>query len=991
MTSGKKLIPSGQKYDPEFRFLLGIDPAFEDWRALVSEWYASQKSKSSNKNTALSAFFVRYLHGQALDKNPASFFDANTRLPDLWKTLELDRLAGRDGKKQHDTISDFLDWVLRSKLAQTDSDGHLVVPVHLRNPFPRKVDKVTGKGSDITFAQVLNIDPRMVHWQKLAAEWLGAQRSNVGKRLNALDKFLVDYILGCDQSRHPVEWLRRSTPKPSFSVIALNVKGKGAVGSLSIEDVNHINNIADFLDWVLIDKLAIEDDHGHKLVPHELHNPVARLSRSGMATPTETTKLSLSIRYIKELRGMLAEGPSFRDWTWAQQAMEGGKNGGDWFVVEPQLVNPEDPDCVWRERDTTKYEQDKLKLPSRVTELWSPVRAVALYLKLELPLRTFQVRMLDSGEADTWRYVHGPKGGSFELNNSPLATGSATRPYQRGVFHRSANEVGAGLFINTNKTADIDKSESAKGYVVPWAHEVVLYWLDKLRCWQERYNPIQTPMEWGALEMKHFGSTPPHPEVLASRGTACFLFRNASAEGADRQRPLIQKALARPWFLLLARLEKSCAEGGEALDDGTPFQFVQLGIGANGTNVTTYYPLHALRVSLISYLVLDQQLPIAVVSKLIAGHARIIMTLYYTKFGHAYMKEVLDLAERNTLAADEGNHRRFLMDATMDQVSHRFASVSVDAMRAAIGQKSAAGFVFEDKGICPVGGSMCDVGGEALTDQTNNKYFAPVPGYPQERNCVRCRFFLSGPAFLPGLQAHFNTVSYEAHERSERHNDLHEEVTLMENRRADCERDGRLFTQHRELESLSQRYEAEAEAMGKLVNDMQATYHLIGRSLEIIKDEQKQGVQLVAVGAMTDIQAGFTETPSELHQIEVLCENAVIYPEIDARKPVLQRSQLLDCMLEFNKMKPVFFRLKPKQQLAAGNAVMQLIQARTGSLKGALDYVEGLRRLRDLGIVDEAWDAIAQSVAGTPARQIIEAARKNRTLPGPQGDKDDAS
>jgi hypothetical protein len=330
------------------------------------------------------------------------------------------------------------------------------------------------------------------------------------------------------------------------------------------------------------------------------------------------------------------------------------------------------------------------------------------------------------------------------------------------------------------------------------------------------------------------------------------------------------------------------------------------------------------------------------------------------------------------------------MDATMDQVSQRFASVSVDAMRAAIGQKSAAGFVFEDKGICPVGGSMCDVGGVQIGADSNNQ-FAPVPGYPQERNCTRCRFFLSGPAFLPGLQAHFNTLSYEAHERSERHNDLYEEVTLMENRRADCERDGRLFTQHRELESLSQRYEAEAEAMGKHVNDMQATYHLIGRSLEILKDEQKQGVQLVAVGAMTDIQAGFIETPSELHQIEVLCENAVIYPEIDARKPVLQRSQLLDCMLEFNKMKPVFFRLKPKQQLAAGNAVMQLIQARTGSIKGSLDYVEGLRRLRDLGIVDETWDAIAEKVAGTPARQIIEAARKNRTLPGPQGNKDDES
>lgn len=978
-------MPAGQKFDPEFRFLLAIDPAFEDWRSLAAQWYPLQTA-TSNKVAALKAFFVRYLHAQSLDKHPSTLFDASTQLPDLWKTLELERLEGREGKKQHDTISDFLDWVLRTILAQSDADGHMVVPATLRNPFPRLRAKSTGKGADITFSHVLTLDPRMVHWQQLAAQWLGLQKSSVSTRRIALDKFLMQYIIGCDLQRHPLDLLQRKTSKPSFIDIALKAKSGGTTGSMRKADVEYNNIVAQFLDWVLIEKLSIEDDHGRMLVPHELHNPVARLSKSGIAAPTETTKSSLSIRYIKDLRAMLAEGPNFSDWKWAQQSMEGGNSGGDWFVVDPHLVNRDDPDCVWRERDTTKYEQDKLKLPSRVSELWSPVRSVALYVKLELPLRTYQVRMLDSGEADTWCYVHGPKGGRFELNDSPLSTGSATRPYQRGVFHRSANEVGAGLFINTNKTADINKPESAKGYVVPWAHETVLYWLDRLRQWQERYNPIQKPMPWVELESKHFGVTPPHPEVLASRGTACFLFRDAASSGNDRQKPLIKDSLERPWYLLLALLEKRGEEHGETLNDGTHIQFVEQD-GAKGT----HYPLHALRVSLISYLVLDLQLPIAVVSKLIAGHARIIMTLYYTKFGHAYMKEVLDLAERNTLSADEGNHRRFLMDATMDQVSQRFASVSVDAMRAAIGQKSAAGFVFEDKGICPVGGSMCDVGGKAQTDQTNNRYFAPVPGYPQERNCVRCRFFLSGPAFLPGLQAHFNTVSYEAHERSERHNDLHEEVTLMENRRADCERDGRLFTQHRELESLSQRYEAEAEAMGKLVNDMQATYHLIGRSLEILKDEQKQGVQLVAVGAMTDIQAGFIETPSELHQIEVLCENAVIYPEIDARKPVLQRSQLLDCMLEFNKMKPVFFRLKPKQQLAAGNAVMQLIQARTGSLKGALDYVEGLRRLRDLGIVDETWDVIAEKVAGTPARQIIEAARKNRTLPGPQGDKVDAS
>ncbi|WP_211209785.1 gamma-mobile-trio integrase GmtZ [Uliginosibacterium gangwonense] len=616
-----------------------------------------------------------------------------------------------------------------------------------------------------------------------------------------------------------------------------------------------------------------------------------------------------------------------------------------------------------------------------MTELWSPVRAVALYLKLELPLRTFQVRMLDSGEADTWRYVHDPRGGSFEPNDVPFSTGSATRPYQRGVFHRHVNESGVGLFINTNKTADINKAENAKGYVIPWAHETVLYWLAKLRCWQERYNPINEPMAWAALEAKHFGCTPPHPEVLEARGSACFLFRDAAAKHDDRQKPLGDNSLSRIWYRLLARLEQCCLARDETLDGGTPIQFVD-----HDRDQATYFPLHALRVSLISYLILDLQLPLVVVSKLIAGHSRVIMTLYYTKFGHAYMKEVLNVAERNTLAIDEASHRRFLMDASMEQVSQRFASVSVDAMRAAVGHKSAATFVFEDKGLCPVGGSMCDAGGACIKERQTEPTYAPVPGYPNERNCVRCRFFLSGPAFLPGLQAHFNTVSYEAHERSERHNDLQEQVSILENRRADCQRDGHLFTEARLLERLSQRYEAESEAMGKLVNDMQATYYLIARSMEIMKEAHKEGGQLVAVGEMHDIQMGFTETASELHQLEVLCENATIYPEIDARKPTLRRSQLLDCMLEFNKMPPIFFRLTPEQQLAAGNAVMQLIQARTGSIKGALECVEGHRRLRDLGIVDDTWDVLAEKVAGTPAYEIIDAARVKRTLPHPKGD-----
>jgi len=500
---GKKTVG---KFDPEFRFLLNVDPAFEEWRALAAEWFPTQK-KAGAKQTALARFFVQYLHGLQIDKLPVALLDTHSVLPPLRSALDLDDLSEEEAKRNYDTISDFLDWVLKEKLSENDAAGHPVVPVHLRNPFPRIKAKISGKNSDLEFRYLLDHDTRMEDWRALASEWLAAQRAGTAVKREALDKLLLTYIIRGGQERNPYAFLRRETRKPSFiDTLMAAKKGVGArLGEPkpTTDDVRLNNYVHDFLAWVLSDKLSVEDDTGHRVIPVEFHNPVPKLVRSG-TTATETLKTPLPYRYIKELRAMLAEGATFRGWKWAQQAMDSG-TGGDWFITDTALVNPDDPDCVWRERVTTKYERTTHGLPEKVIELWSPVRSVALYLKLELPLRTFQVRMLDSGEADTWRY----ESGRFVLNDSPLAIGSEKRPSQRGVFHRSSNEAGAGFYINTNKTADISKDERGEGYTIPWTYEPVLRWLEKLRDWQERYNPIDVPTEWLDLEAKHFSRTPP--------------------------------------------------------------------------------------------------------------------------------------------------------------------------------------------------------------------------------------------------------------------------------------------------------------------------------------------------------------------------------------------------------------------------------------------------------------------------------------------------
>ncbi|WP_431311427.1 VPA1269 family protein [Paraburkholderia aromaticivorans] len=133
----------------------------------------------------------------------------------------------------------------------------------------------------------------------------------------------------------------------------------------------------DFLDWIIDKKLTIHDSpDGATAV--EFENPVphipanSRESLDLLAPPKET----LPYRFMQELRSMLAQGNCFR--------------------------NRDDPDCVWRTRPARKTESCTKN--STVTELWSPVRATAPYCKLEIPLRLFQVRFLDSGETNTWRY-----------------------------------------------------------------------------------------------------------------------------------------------------------------------------------------------------------------------------------------------------------------------------------------------------------------------------------------------------------------------------------------------------------------------------------------------------------------------------------------------------------------------------------------------------------------------------------------------------------
>lgn len=122
---------------------------------------------------------------------------------------------------------------------------------------------------------------------------------------------------------------------------------------------------------------------------------------------------------------------AFSDWKWAQQQTGQGYQGGDWFEVDESQIDKNNLDCVWRIKEITRSSK-------RITihQIWSPVISMVLFIKLHLPLRTYQVRMLDSGEADTLRYENGnwiENPHNFALNR-----------YSKGVF-RSLKTMPQGL------------------------------------------------------------------------------------------------------------------------------------------------------------------------------------------------------------------------------------------------------------------------------------------------------------------------------------------------------------------------------------------------------------------------------------------------------------------------------------------------------------------------------------------------------------------
>lgn len=819
--------------------------------------------------------------------------------------------------------------------------------------------RTLGQTRDLELRWVLTIcGVQMERWRELAHRWMQVQTRGFDQRMRALGLFLERY-LDAHGFHNPEEFLRRGMPpRPLFY-------GEGAACPKTRAGLRYNNDVHNFIDWILknAEPFSEDEEGGYRITLPGYFNPVPRLAH-GVVRYTESVRMPLPYKFIEELRTILSPGNDFRDWGWAQTAVGDRFHNGssDWFEVDERQIDESDPDCVWRRRVVVKWrETSGHALGKRsVLELWSPVRSVALVVKLTLPLRTYQVRVLDSGEADTERCeVHGGAQ-NYELiwgaNSGRLKSGDAKHPVQRGVFRKLVDphtrQTNTGFFINTNKTADIEKEPDRRGYVMPWQHVTMLRWLVKLRAWQEKYNAIERPSRWTELEHRHIGHTKSASELEAMPPT-CFLFRDPVAlEKKNRAHPIADYHIEAMWHKLLAELERRCDVRGERLGNGEKLRFIAR-IHHRGSCVPSY-PLHSLRVSLLTALALDGGVPLPVLSKLVAGHSRLLMTIYYIKVGPARMTAVLNEGERQMRLNAGRSLTLFLQDKPYDELASVVAAVDESSLRMALAedpaQRNAVGWSPVHLGMCLAGGNTsplertktmggCYNGGELIKParEPGNRCYAPVRG--GARNCGACRWLVTEPHYLPQWVAHYNNVSYQVHEVAKRFRSHEDRLTVLRTSRYEAQLAGRPFTGQAEIEELARLHEGAAAETDRLLADARDAIAMIIRLQDLLKASRGASQQLVAAGDIADMKCVLEETSSELLQLAGICEDAEVYPDLGVGKAVVRRSQFLDQMLAREGQPPIFLTLDEQTQHTVGNRLLREM-ARAAD---CLNPVRGLR------------------------------------------------
>ncbi|AEG01202.1 gamma-mobile-trio integrase GmtZ [Methylomonas methanica] len=754
------------------------------------------------------------------------------------------------------------------------------------------------------------IAPKYKVWAEKIDEFM-KQALGGGTKITLLCRFVRIFIEKHDKSATPQELLtkKKVVIKPF----------RDELEKLPTDNMrrNIILAVNEFLDYIIENDLTLEDDETGEIVRvMEARNPFSLLSNDqSISNPvrSESTKPCLQYHFVRKAQSWIVpdKARNFKDLTHLHQF------DTDWIKISQKQIDYSDPDCVVRKQGNQYF-------------IWSPIDWIHTYALTKVPLRGRQIAYNDSGEGDLEIADIDEKGAILWVKN----TGSLAGTTKSQSFVKKLADGNLGMFVTTNKT-----NNHGLGYSIPWIPEDLAYWLVKLRKWQQKYNAIDKPTPWSVCKRTHLNEL-----QLKAKGVNCFLFRAF----ADCEPKNVGSALTNRLAAALHHIQPSNLQLSEL--NGSNYYL---------SNYRSKYTPHSMRVSLITAYVMEMGMPIEIVMKVV-GHSSIVMSIYYCKVSQQDIRQRLEEGEKRALQSKAQATQRLIEQNKLESVKNQLIAKNEDLLASLTNEVPAGNFIFRDYGICPFAASRCEDGGEVIGGTQVN---APTPsGYLGMQNCLRCRHFITGPAFLGGLLSLTNEILLQSNEQAEvccrlqekidqtteaiEELERQEYVSNLKKLDFDATRRDQLEVRQRKLES---EYESAAKKMDMLLCDLQAAYQLVKLSQSIVnelKTEESKSLSLLKMPE-SEMRIEIAEV-SHFQQLHEVCENATIYESANPGGAIAPRSQLLDRMALFNDISPRLFTLSKDEQLEVGNQLVALFKARLKSWSRVDELVNCEIRIDDL-------------------------------------------
>lgn len=606
--------------------------------------------------------------------------------------------------------------------------------------------------------------------------------------------------------------------------------------------------------------------------------------------------------------------------------------------------------------------------------VWIPTLTILFLTMLELPLRRIQVLCLDSGEGDEdyydpatsqWSKNKGKHGGYWTKHPSALIQ-------NRGAIRKviSGGSESVGFYINTNKTADrTNRFDETSGYTIPWKNDYLIRKLMYLREWQETYNPVDGPTSYDDIPKAVF-SDQPSPDVLKSIPERFYLFRTPRGDrGAVSYAPPSWNQCIHFWQALMDELEKRLSSQGDSLE------IVTKRSGA-GKAQTSIFNIHGLRVSGLTAFA-EAGVPIEILSKLVAGHSTILMTIYYLKFSAAYVSDILSSAQEKIESSATQNLQNYLKQATWDEAAKISAYADENVIHSITGG-SAPTDLFSDVGIgfCPWGGSRCGDGGEIIRKSAVNgikDLHAPVPG--GDGNCLRCRHFITGAPFLIPLWLKAEMLLADSQSLSSQVDENAITLEQLENEKFTLCEAGRSHSipalLRKRIAQLEAMQEQKMKSLDNSLMCLHSAWRYINRIKEIIEsdaDHHTGTVDTPTLIADQSLEVEFREG-THFEQIDRIVQGSRVYPFLKDPGYEQERDRFIDTILARNGFTPLSMTpLSNTEKSRAADAAAAFLLTRIGAIETQLLF-EGKQSLRDIG-VETPLLALINDVSGNRLETI---------------------